>query len=125
MARFPKPPEGSWTQHYPELGTGLVSYEDSISPEFYELEREAIFRNVGRIEQLSRNGSFFTKELPVAKTSVVVVRDTSGEVRAFHNFCRHRGNKLLWSETPRHETSGNCRQFMCQYHVGAMASTGH
>ena len=36
MARFPKPPEGSWTEHYPELGTAPVSYEDSISPEFYE-----------------------------------------------------------------------------------------
>ena len=32
MAHFPKPAEGSWTEHYPELGTGPVSYEDSISP---------------------------------------------------------------------------------------------
>ena len=32
MARFPKPPEGSWTEHYPELGTEPVSYEDSIRP---------------------------------------------------------------------------------------------
>ena len=47
MARFPKPAEGSWTEHYPELGTGPVSYEDSISPEFYELEREAIFNARG------------------------------------------------------------------------------
>ena len=39
MARIEKPPEGSWTAHYPELGTGPVSYEDSISPEIYELER--------------------------------------------------------------------------------------
>ena len=78
MARFPKPPEGSWTAHYPELGTAPVSYDDSISPEFYELERDAIFKrswlNVGRVEQLSRRGSYFTKELAVARTSVVVVR---------------------------------------------------
>ena len=44
-----------------------MSYEDSISPEVYELEREAIFRrswlNVGRVEQLPRKGSYFTKEL--------------------------------------------------------------
>ena len=82
MARWPKPAEGSWTEHYPELGTGLVSYEDSISPEFYELEREAIFRrawlNVGRVELLPRNGSYFTKELQVAKTSIIVVRDMDG-----------------------------------------------
>ena len=52
MPHFTKPAEGSWTEHYPELGTEPVSYADSISPEFYELEREAIFGrtwlNVGR-----------------------------------------------------------------------------
>ncbi len=111
MPRWPKPPEGSWTEHF-ELGTEPISYEDSISPEFYELEREAMFKrawlNVGRVEQLPRNGSYFTKELVVAKTSVVIVRDSQGEVRAFHNVCRHRGNKLVWSDYPEEETSGMC-----------------
>ncbi len=120
MPRVTKPAEGSWTQHYPELGTEPVCYEDSISPEIHELEREAIFKrswlNVGRVEQLPRNGSYFTKELAVAKTSVIVVRDMKGEVRAFHNICRHRGNKLVWKDYPREETSGNCRQFVCKYH---------
>ena len=120
MPHVPKPAEGSWTEHYPELGTEPVSYEDSISPEFYQLEREAIFKrvwlNVGRVEQLPRNGSYFTKELAVANTSIVVVRDMNGQVRAFHNICRHRGNKLVWKDFPREETSGNCRQFVCKYH---------
>ena len=83
-----KPAVGSWTEHYPELGTGLVSYEDCTSPEFHELEREAVFKRawlmVGRVEQLPRNGSYFTKELAVANTSVVIVRDLDGQVRAFH-----------------------------------------
>ena len=39
-----------------------------------------------------------------------------GEVRAFHNICRHRGNKLVWTDFPREESSGNCRQFVCKYH---------
>jgi Rieske 2Fe-2S family protein len=120
MARWPKPAEGSWTEHYPELGTSLVSYEDSISPEFYELEREAIFRrtwlNVGRMELLGRNGSYFTKELQVARTSIIVVRGMDGEVRAFHNICRHRGNKLVWNDNPADEVNGTCRQFTCKYH---------
>ena len=81
--RVEKPAEGSWTAHYPELGTEPMSYEDSISPEFYELERDAIFKrswlNVGRVEQLPRKGSYFTKELAVANTSVVIVRDMDGE----------------------------------------------
>ncbi|MGF7237459.1 MAG: aromatic ring-hydroxylating oxygenase subunit alpha [Frankia sp.] len=120
MSRWPKPPEGSWTEHYPELGTGLVSYEDSISPAFYALEREAIFKrawlNVGRMEQLPRRGSYFTKEIEAGRTSIVVVRDNDGQVRAFHNICRHRGNKLVWNDFPREETAGTCRQFTCKYH---------
>jgi phenylpropionate dioxygenase-like ring-hydroxylating dioxygenase large terminal subunit len=120
MPHFTKPPEGSWTQHYPELSTGPVSYEDSISPEFYELERKAIFArtwlNVGRVEQLPRRGSYFTKELDAARASVIVVRVADDDVRAFHNICRHRGNKLVWNDFPREETSGVCRQFTCKYH---------
>ncbi len=119
MAHFTKPAEGSWTEHF-GLDTSPVSYEDSISPEHYELERDAIFRrtwlNVGRVEQLPRKGSYFTKELDAARTSVIVVRDTDGEVRAYHNICRHRGNKLVWNDFPGEETKGTCRQFTCKYH---------
>jgi glycine betaine catabolism A len=120
VARFPKPAEGSWTEHYPQLGTGLVSYADSMSPEFSDLEREAIFKrtwlHVGRIERLPRNGTYFTREIAVARTSILVVRDGAGQVRAFHNICRHRGNKLVWNDFPRRETSGTTRQFACKYH---------
>jgi phenylpropionate dioxygenase-like ring-hydroxylating dioxygenase large terminal subunit len=120
MTRLADTSTTSWTERYPQLGTGLVSYEDSISPEFYELEREAVFKrawlNVGRVEQLPRKGSFFTKDIDVAKTSLIITRGMDDTVRAFHNVCRHRGNKLLWSKTPKHETSGVCRQFMCKYH---------
>ena len=120
MARFPKPPEGSWTQHYAGLGTEPVSYEDSISEEFYEVERQAIFKrawlNVGRVEQLPRKGSYITKELTVVNTSILVVRTANGEVKAFHNVCRHRGNKLVWNDMPLEETNGSCRQFTCKYH---------
>ena len=121
MARFPKPAEGSWTQHYPELGTGPVSYHDSISPEIYELERNAIFKrawlNVGRVEQLPRKGSYFTKEMKAANTSIILVRNKSGDINAFHNVCRHRGNKLVWDDIPAQETKGTCRQFTCKYHA--------
>jgi nitrite reductase/ring-hydroxylating ferredoxin subunit len=119
MRRWPKPPEGSWTEHY-ELGTGPISFDDSVSSEFYGHEREAIFKkawlNVGRIEDLSRNGAYFTKEIDIAHASVLVVRGTEGQVRAFHNVCRHRGNKLVWDDDPRQEVQGDCRQFSCKYH---------
>ena len=47
---------------------------------------------------------------------MIVVRGGDGEIRAFHNICRHRGNKLVWTDFPREETSGSCRQFVCKYH---------
>ncbi len=119
MPHFTKPAEGSWTEHF-GLDTGPVVYDDSTTPEYYALEQEAIFRrtwlNVGRVEQLPKKGSYFTKELDAARTSVVIVRDMEGEVRAFHNMCRHRGNKLVWNDFPGEETSGTCRQFTCKYH---------
>jgi phenylpropionate dioxygenase-like ring-hydroxylating dioxygenase large terminal subunit len=112
--------KGKFTPLYPELGTDPVSYEDSISPEFFAAEREAVFKGswlyVGRIERLPRSGSYFTRELPGRLASIVVTRDLEGEIHAFHNVCAHRGNKVVWQEHPKEETSGNCRVFACKYH---------
>ena len=95
MPHFPKPAAGSWTESYPELGTAPVNYSDSIDPAHYAKEQEAIFKhswlNVGRVNKLPKNGSYFTKEIAVAKASIIVVKGKDGVVRAFHNICRHRG----------------------------------
>ncbi|WP_106400098.1 aromatic ring-hydroxylating oxygenase subunit alpha [Actinocorallia populi] len=121
MPHFAKPPAGSWTEQYPELGTAPVDYTDSIDPAHYEAEREAIFKrtwlNVGRVELLPKTGSYFTKELPVADTSLILVRGKDKVIRAFHNVCRHRGNKLVWNDYPKEEVKGTCRQFTCKYHA--------
>ncbi|MFA1546212.1 aromatic ring-hydroxylating dioxygenase subunit alpha [Actinomadura chokoriensis] len=120
MPHFAKPAAGSWTEQYPELGTGPVDYTDSVDPAYYEAERAAIFKrtwlNVGRVELVPRTGSFFTKELAVADTSLIIVRGRDKEIRAFHNLCRHRGNKLAWNDFPGEEVKGTCRQFTCKYH---------
>ncbi|MBA9005388.1 aromatic ring-hydroxylating oxygenase subunit alpha [Thermomonospora cellulosilytica] len=121
MPHFTKPAAGSWTEHYPELGTRPVDYTDSIDPAFYEAERASIFKktwlNVGRVEQLPKTGSYFTKELHVADTSLILVRGKDKRIRAFHNLCRHRGNKLVWNDYPGEEVKGTCRQFTCKYHA--------
>src|SRR5215467_6627647 len=118
--RIQKPSVGSWTKAYPDLGTEPISYEDSISPEFFEAEREAIFKrcwlNVGRVEQVAKAGSYFTRELAAAHTSIILVRGSDQKIRAFHNICRHRGNKLVWTDYPEREDRGTCRQFACKYH---------
>jgi phenylpropionate dioxygenase-like ring-hydroxylating dioxygenase large terminal subunit len=111
--------KGKFTPQWPELGTGPVSYEDSISQEFFEAERDAVFRRswlcVGRVEQLPRAGTYFTREL-TGLGSIVVAKDLDGTVRAVSNVCAHRGNKVVWQEHPARESSGSCREFSCKYH---------
>ncbi|MFD9507451.1 aromatic ring-hydroxylating oxygenase subunit alpha [Streptomyces mirabilis] len=128
MPHFSKPEAGSWTEQYPELGTSPVNYEDSIDPAYYEAEREAIFKrtwlNVGRVEQVSKPGHYFTKELAAAGTSLIIVRGRDQQIRAFHNVCRHRGNKLVWNDFPGEEVKGTCRQFTCKYHAWRYDLTG-
>ncbi|WP_199255442.1 aromatic ring-hydroxylating oxygenase subunit alpha [Mycolicibacterium mengxianglii] len=135
MAFFPKPAVGSWTENWPELGTAPVNYEDSIDPEHFKLEQQAIFKKtwlkVGRVEQLPKKGSYFTREMPSVGTgtSVIIVKDVNkdnpdGVIRAFYNLCRHRGNKLVWNDYPGEEVSGSCRQFVCKYHAWRYALDG-
>ena len=71
---------------------------------------------MGRVEQLPRKGTYFTRELPFLNLSVLLVRGLDDEIRAFHNVCSHRGNKLMWDENPRQESHGACRQIACKYH---------
>lgn len=110
---------GKFTPQYPDLGTGPVSYEDCVSEEFFRAEREAVFKRswlkVGRIEQIPKAGSYFTRELS-GLGSIVVVRQADGSVKALHNVCAHRGNKVVWQEHPAEESQGACRVFTCKYH---------
>ncbi|MDV3128571.1 aromatic ring-hydroxylating dioxygenase subunit alpha [Mycobacterium sp. 21AC1] len=118
MVQWTKPTEGSWTEHYPELGTGPVSFRDSTSPEFYELEREAVFKrawlNVARVEETPLVGSYVTKEIEAARASIILVRGSDNHIRAFYNLCRHRGNKLVWSDFADQQASGVRETFECR-----------
>ncbi len=119
LQEFEKPSTGTWTESF-GLDTGPVSLKDIYDPEFYELEKEAVFKRnwlyMGRVEKLTRKGSYFTKELPFLNLSLFVIRGMDDKIRAFHNVCSHRGNKLLWDDNPDNETSGSCRQIACKYH---------
>lgn len=99
---------------YPEMGTGPVSTEPYYSEDHYELEREYIFKkvwlNAGRVEAIPKAGDFVVKDLPVCDTSVIVVRDHDGGLRAFHNVCSHRGNKIVYDD------AGTNRSFYCRFH---------
>jgi phenylpropionate dioxygenase-like ring-hydroxylating dioxygenase large terminal subunit len=111
-----------WHDRYPELGTGPIPIEPYVSREYFERERERIFRklwlNIGRVEQIPRPGDYFVKDLAVCSTSLLVVRGKDGVIRAFHNMCSHRGNQLVW------DAQGTCQIFTCKFHGWAYALDG-
>ena len=96
-------------------------------PEFLALERERIFRPswqvICHLSEIPKPGDYqcfdFIGEMLFA------MRGTDGQVRVFHNVCRHRAARLL--DGPR----GSCtRRIVCPYHAwsydfeGKLASAG-
>ncbi|HUZ83354.1 MAG TPA: aromatic ring-hydroxylating dioxygenase subunit alpha [Gaiellales bacterium] len=82
------------------------------SPEFYEAERERIFRRgwlvVGHVSQFSRPGDYVS--MVVAGEPVMAVCGDDGELRGFSNVCRHRASRVV-------DGAGNCgRALRCPYH---------
>lgn len=81
-------------------------------PEMARLELERILKPSWQVachvSQIPRAGDYVTFEL--GNDSVIVLRDTSGAIRAHANTCRHRGTRLL-------EGSGHCPgRITCPYH---------
>lgn len=85
-----------------------------LTPDHLDLAREKIFRRswliVGRTADVPEKGSYVVFDMPTFNTSLLVIRGSDNRVRAFHNICRHRGNKLVRGGT-------GCRPaFMCGFH---------
>lgn len=90
-----------------------------LSDEFHELERDLFKRNwmlAGHVSALRNVGDYITFDA-VGERALVVV-DEGGEIRGFHNVCRHRGAKLL-------DGSGQCRnRINCPFHGWSYALDG-
>ena len=90
-------------------GLPNAAYQD---PRWLALEIEKIFcRNwvfVGTDGELAEVGSI--KPLEIAGTAIFIVRGDDGEVRAFHNVCRHRGTQLIDAPCKR-------KNIVCPYHA--------
>ena len=71
----------------------------------------------GREEEIERPGQFVLRELP--GENIVVTRDSTGRVRAFHNVCRHRGTRLCTESTGHFPGS-----IQCPYHAWTYALDG-
>ncbi len=113
-----------WIKKYPELGTAPVSAEPCVSPSYFELERDRIFRrswlNAGHVCEIPERGDYFVREVAVCDASLLIIRGGDGVVRGFHNVCSHRSNTLVWN------AKGKCRGYLtCNFHSWAYDSFGH
>jgi hypothetical protein len=102
----------------PEVGDPAGSDETELlrtlpglayrSPEWFERETKAIFHRewflVGRAEALEAPGDYV--HVDVAGERLLVVRTRTGDLRAFHDVCRHRGSRLVLDAPPVGEDGG-------------------
>ena len=84
-----------------------------ISATAFELDRERIFNRtwhcVAHVSELSQRGDYVCHD--IINERVFVVRDSDGELRGFHNLCRHRGHPLVEG---RGHVDG---RLICPYHA--------
>jgi choline monooxygenase len=90
----------------------LLPPEAYTSEEWFRREQELLFRRcwafAGMTDDVSAAGDYACVD--VGGDPIVVVRHPGGELRAFHNVCRHRGARLL-------DGRGNVgRDISCFYH---------
>ena len=117
-----------FTTRYPELGTGPIDVAPLIDPGLFELEREKIFKKtwlyVGRAEEIPEPGDYKVRQLDVVSTSVIIVRDQTGKLNAFHNLCSHRGNKLIQEEGAQTFGSTGNHLMTCRFHAWSYSTDG-
>ncbi len=103
-------------------GVFQVHRSTMTSPEIYEAERDLIFNRcwlyLGHESEVRRPGDFVRRD--VGGRSLIFVRSAkSGEIRAFHNTCTHRGAIVCRTDT------GNGKVFQCFYHAWSFDTDGH
>ena len=103
-----------------ELASTLIpdAYRDDV---FFAQERDALWSTawvcVGLAAQVAEVGQTIVRD--VAGTSIIVTRDTAGDLHGFHNVCRHRGSQLVECDQVV-----KAKRFRCPYHAWAYALSG-
>jgi len=103
--------------HQPGWGLPQVFYTDAaiFQHELHAIwQREWIF--AGLSCELQKPGSHFVVD--VARASVIICRGEDGQIRAFHNTCRHRGSRICLHER------GASRNLTCPYHQWTYTTRG-
>ena len=93
------------------LGEAFVPKTRYLDPEFLQLELEKVFSRTWlmacREEELPGVGSYV--EYLIGDRSILIVRESTDSIRAYHNACRHRGTRLAAGR-------GRVGSIICPFH---------
>jgi len=100
--------------HPPDLQPGngyQLPAEAYYSEQWHQREQTRLFRRtwnfVGDSRELANSGDYLTAD--IGGEPLLIVKGDDGQLRGFHNVCRHRGAKLL-------DSTGHCATITCPYH---------
>ena len=110
----------STSQIRDELGVGPVDLDIIRDPAFFEREREHIFNRawlkVATESELPDAGDYKVKQIDVANASIIIVRGKDGMIRAFHNVCTHRGNRIVSPQGNEDYGRAKANVLTCRFH---------
>jgi phenylpropionate dioxygenase-like ring-hydroxylating dioxygenase large terminal subunit len=102
------------------LDEGFVHSDVYTSPVIFEREIEQIFHRgwvyVGHDSEVPNGGDYVLRW--IGRQSVIMNRDSHGNVNLFMNRCRHRANSVCQFE------QGNSAYFRCAYHGWTYKNSG-
>lgn len=103
-----------------DVARGTVDRRVFADPAIYELEQERVFARcwlfLGHESEIPRPHDFVSRYM--GESPVILTRDGNGQIRAFLNMCRHRGNRVCRLD------AGNAASFTCAYHGWVYDSQG-
>ena len=103
-----------------EIRIANFSKERYLRQDYMEQEWACVWRRcwlLAGLESDVRNaGDFFVFDL--GREQILIIRARDGVLRAFHNVCQHRGNRLVEVER------GHADNFRCAYHAWTYALDG-
>lgn len=95
-----------------KLDQGLFPQWTLTDPDIFKLEEEKVFGKTWQFlaheSELKEVGSYVTRQM--VNDPILLVKDASGEFKAYLNSCTHRGSKLCT------EDRGCKKTFTCPYH---------
>lgn len=94
-----------------DYGTEIVDKQCFISPDYHQREVDKLWNRVWQLACLEQDIPAVGDHLEyiIGNQSILVVREAPDCIRAFHNSCRHRGNRLKVG-------CGNSREIRCGFH---------